>query len=246
MDKSSYILYVDSEDRSGGDSASDFYIDFNPAIEVSQLVILSFNCPFSWYAVNSSNNKFTFSDTTSNVVTATISVGNYTADEMCTELAAQMGAVGTGTYTVTFDTKTNKFTISADGNFALCFGMGTNQINELLGFDTTTLLAATEIPAAYTAQLTGPDYLFVRSNQLSASCNRAIVNKKQSTVIYKVDIERMPGETVVRATNLADYSVTLPTKRVLTRVDFQLTFPDGTIVDLNGRNWSIALKVYQD
>ena len=82
------------------------------------------NIPTTWYNINSTNNILLWTDTLAASVTTTITPGNYTATELATQLGTQMTADETvgDTYTVTWDTTIQKFTIAGDGgNFTIDF-----------------------------------------------------------------------------------------------------------------------------
>jgi len=72
---------------------------------------------------------------------ATLDEDTYTASELCTEIDTQLEAAGAGSYTVTFNEITCKFTIvKASGTFQLLWNSGTNSATsagDLLGFVTS-------------------------------------------------------------------------------------------------------------
>ena len=72
---------------------------------------------------------------------ATITAGTYTADTLAAEIKIQLDAEGGDTYTVTYSSSTNKFTIASDGStFELMWDSGTNTattIGSSIGFSVT-------------------------------------------------------------------------------------------------------------
>jgi hypothetical protein len=76
-------LFIQSKNRSRG-NAYDFEITFQDSLiectkdEVMAITLVSFDMPFSWYMVNSTNNTFTITDVNSNVSqTVVLQEGNY-------------------------------------------------------------------------------------------------------------------------------------------------------------------------
>lgn len=68
---------------------------------------------------------------------ASVSIGDYTPEQICDAVASAMNSSGTQEYTVAFDRDTRKITISAASNFSLLIVSGTSSglsIFSLLGF----------------------------------------------------------------------------------------------------------------
>jgi len=89
--------------------------------------------------INETNNKLDFRENSSATLTATITAGVYTPDELCAEIEAQMEVVGAQDYTVSFNSLSRKFTIATGGSYLdLIFDSGPNaavSISEPIGFD---------------------------------------------------------------------------------------------------------------
>ena len=74
------------------------------------------------------------------IITATITPATYNAQTLCTEIKTQMDAAG-GTYIVSYDELTGKFTISSSDDFAILWLYGANTANNaagLLGYNKTS------------------------------------------------------------------------------------------------------------
>lgn len=88
--------------------------------------------------INSKNNAIDFSEGGSQL-TANITVGSYSPDDLCIEIENVMNAAGAESYTVSFNSITRKFTIVQGGTtFSLLFGSGTNayiSASDVLGFN---------------------------------------------------------------------------------------------------------------
>jgi len=91
------------------------------------------------------NDDIDFEETAASELTATLTAGTYTADELATEIKTQLDVAGASTYTVTYSDSTNKFTLASDraggGNtFKLLWNTGTNSVTTVggtIGFDTS-------------------------------------------------------------------------------------------------------------
>ena len=144
---------LDSLDNSGayigGVSALDwpiFYIGGKTPLEnIAAIKIVEVQIPFTWYTVNSNNNRFFFNDSVQSGATLTIPVGNYTGPSMATAVAALLTASsGAFTYTGTYDATTGKITFtdgttSTVNSWNMTFGVpgdnGSTSPRLLLGFN---------------------------------------------------------------------------------------------------------------
>jgi len=92
------------------------------------------------------NDKIDFEETAAVELTATLNSGQYTSTELETEIKTRLDLAGASTYTVAYDTGTNKFTITSDGTgggniFNLLWLTGTNTAltaGEIIGYDITS------------------------------------------------------------------------------------------------------------
>jgi hypothetical protein len=98
---------------SGTDSA-DWYIDTQLAFTVD---------------VDATNNKIDFSEGAGEL-TATVASNNYTLAALATAIKTAMDSAG-GTYTVTYDSDTQKLTIASASTFSLLVSTGTNAATSL-------------------------------------------------------------------------------------------------------------------
>jgi len=91
------------------------------------------------------NDKIDFEETNGVELTAIITPGAYTADELATVIETQMEASGASDYTVGYNHSTLKFTLASDragggGTFKILWATGTNtatSIGSTIGFDIT-------------------------------------------------------------------------------------------------------------
>jgi len=79
-----------------------------------------------------SNDKLDFDDGAP--VTATLTAGKFSRIELAAELKTQMDAVGSQTYTVTYNDVDGKFTVSAAGVFSADWATTVNSVGASMGF----------------------------------------------------------------------------------------------------------------
>lgn len=111
----------------------------------------------SYIIIDETNNKLDFEETASTELTATLTAGSYTPSELATHIKTQLEAVGASTYTVTYSTRTRKFTLASDlagggGTFKLLAATGSNVDAGAwadLGFDDEDLATAASHTSTY-------------------------------------------------------------------------------------------------
>ena len=86
----------------------------------------TFSLFYYGFEITRNNNIINF-DEGGGELTATISIGKYTATTLQTAVKTALDAVGADTYTVVFDRVTRKYTISSTGTFSLLLGTGTQR-----------------------------------------------------------------------------------------------------------------------
>ena len=98
---------------------------------------LSFNMTNNLFNVNDTNNKIYF-DEGGTDRTATLTNGFYDINDLKTELTTALNNEASGTFTVTVDSNTRKFTFTNTGNFGFTFQTNTsNTGRKLIGMNAT-------------------------------------------------------------------------------------------------------------
>jgi hypothetical protein len=88
--------------------------------------ISTFSLFYYGYEITRDENKINFSEG-GGELTATISIGRYSATTLQTAIKTAMDGAGALTYTVVFDRDSRKYTISSTSNFELLIGTGTQR-----------------------------------------------------------------------------------------------------------------------
>lgn len=194
-----YELELDSLDNSGAKSGSAAATDWplfyvaakGPLDGVVAMKVIEVQIPNSWYVFNSVNRSFLLTETGHAAVTISLPIGNYTADEVATNLAAVLSSTSPSlaTYDVEYNVPLNKFIIQnnsvVNAPFTFTFGAGygipgvdpnSGNTNPRLwiGFppgDTTSQVFASgsggNIMTAPNCQLvSGPNYLYLNSTEI--------------------------------------------------------------------------------
>mmetsp|Transcript_5755 Transcript_5755/g.21777 ORF Transcript_5755/g.21777 Transcript_5755/m.21777 type:complete len:187 (-) Transcript_5755:1462-2022(-) len=113
--ENSQILTYSSQKNTG----SNFSCTIRRPLHAFAYSIKKVIIPYSWYPVSSQkkNTTFRITDSTSTAYNVTITAGSYTNSELATQLQIQLNNLAsTDTFTVTFDGKTGKFTVTEDND----------------------------------------------------------------------------------------------------------------------------------
>ncbi len=153
---------------------------------VAAIKVLQAEIPFSYSVVNETNNTFSLAENlpVNSTLTVTLPIGNYTSTTLATTLASSLNASSPNakTYTVVFSSTTNKFTITTTDadpafRFSLLFGTSANTGQDnprfVLGFPggESTADATFTLTAPFSAQISGPNYVYLNSDSLGQMSN---------------------------------------------------------------------------
>lgn len=252
-------IYLDSRNSSSTDGATSnlnyptFYFD-DPATDIAYIKVLEAQIPFSYFVVNTSNNTFTLTEGVSSA-TVTIPPGNYNSSLMATALGTALTTASptTKTYTVTFSSLTQKFTIVVSaGTFSLTFGtsddIGVSNPRLVLGFGpATTASSGTTLVATYTANLTGSNYLFLCSDVLGINMETYLPNQSQNKgskgpQIACIPINVNPGDVIFYTDPIHDLWFSVENLFSLRKLDMYCTLgPSPQKLDFQGQSFSVKL-----
>ena len=147
----SIYLAIDSRDRQFNDETYNMRIDLDKTIkQIYSIELISAEIPKIEYLINENNNILHFQETAGITLQAVIPIGNYTINDLITEVRLQLNSVGSSTYNVSLINDRIKITSDLTGGsniFTLCFDGGTenygfktrsiyktNSIGDILGF----------------------------------------------------------------------------------------------------------------
>lgn len=234
------------------------------------LKVLEITLPFSYYVVNSLTNVIPLR--WNNIESfVTIPPGNYTPNEMVATVnpllvTAIAAAGGGGTLVLSYSIISNKFTFtfgSAPANSRITFNVNAGPVADvafpqntpayMLGFyindnpfGTTFQNLAATTTAAATSNLSGPDYLVLRSNLAGHLGNNytstSVFTPAQGVSLATVPINVNRNEVVQWWNNTKEYFSIFPES--ISRMEFYFTTNDSlTPIEFNGRSFRIKLGV---
>lgn len=211
--------------------------------------------PYTWYNVSAiAGNAFSWNGDASGAHSIVVPSNNYTGDTLADELQTQMNAeAAPETYTVVYDTTTNKFMFSATENFTIDFTIADN-LHSILGFEdgivtpnastvTSTNIAGFVLDKSVwvcTDMIRGIDNGIIPwtgdnpPNEYNVLAEVPITGCFNSILMYSP-----PADLPFFPITNSDFSLVDRTTQRTTR--FFLRFPSGTEVDLNGQDWSIQI-----
>lgn len=156
------MLHISSRYRTQG-TFDDFTVQVPPT-QGKCVRLLDAAIPQTQYVINENNNVLSFTEVlagpTINTYTATLTPGSYSASALAAELKTQMEVPSALTYTVSYDSITNTFTISTTETFILSFSVAGSPAAQL-GFDTVDTDLAMSVTSTRGVNLSPPLYLFL-------------------------------------------------------------------------------------
>jgi hypothetical protein len=244
-----YRLFINSKDRTIG-TATDFTVSFKEKILLNpnakyHAYVESAEIPFTFYGVNSTNNRFRMSiDGGATFSTVTLTTASYTTDTAFrTSLQNSLGNGITVTYSTTKGTLT--FTHAGGVNFVFDFATLGGNCASVLGFDDngvyafTTTLTSTKVANFFTPY----EKLYIRSSLSTLSYDTATLSK--SDILEKIQIGNLTpfNQTIY-------HRATEPYKGLLTQQGFdtlyiKLTDIRNRPIDLNGQDWNLCIVIEQ-
>lgn len=264
-------LFLDSYDASLAYVNSYYYSDWplfqfqTDIANIAAFKVIEAQIPFSWYVINSSNNRFLLTEGAS-TATVTLPVGNYNSSTLTTALqtALILASPLAKTYAVTFSGQnsvpnTGKFTIvSADASvYSLTFGdaedLGVTNPRFYLGFaeGVSTSSGAGVLTGQNAANISGPNYLYINSRSLGTLFKTvlpvgadALGQGSIGPQIAKVPINVQPGGVIYWSDPVPQKWFLLENYPLLTQMDLYITIGNNDTpiaTSLNGISFSVKI-----
>ena len=231
--KKVYSITFDSFNRDSGNNNS-FKKDLHHNRHFTDYKVRTAQLPFSYYVINSINNKF---DTS--VANFTIDAGNYSSTTLLSELNTVTGG---SNFVWTYDTSTLKF--SVQNSVSAWTLTSTTTINQVVGFgtpaDTTTLHgigAVIEMPEVI--QAGGSNMLYIISNTVGGSTTHGTFNSNINGILAAIPVTAVPGGVTYYQDPSENYHHC--NNNQMKNFDFRVLDDNGNQVDFNGHPWSITV-----
>lgn len=248
-------VHIDSRDRDFGTypSSTDFAVDLPETLKnVGSAVLVTAELPLMYYVFSQSRGNTSLTvvvDGTSRTVT--IPDGNYTNAQMAGALKSALDTAFSLEFTVSIDPVTHKCTIGVSGGGATVSidGRGASKPTEwglgyYLGFNAGVLTTGTgSVTGPRVANLSPENYILLDIEELNKLSQCAMYDAGGSgrKIFAKIPLT---GDNY--SYNFYDKAVTFVHQRPqLTKVDrlrVSLRFHDGSLVDLNGSEWSFSIE----
>lgn len=245
----SQLLVISSKQRTADStSSSDFYIQIQDSLrEIYRSAEIEFlRLPNTVYTVTSGvNDQLVYTDQASAQHTVTITEGYYTTTTLCTEIAAQMQAVATGTntYSVSHSTLTGLITISAASNFQLNLDNASNTFYEVIGFSPTNRTGAASYSSDRIVDLF-PHSLCNIMTDLPLRYNTTFDNLTLTGVVATFPFNVASFEYLAQhVTNRPPVQHVLEPVRLNNRIRVRLVDDEGTQLDFQGVEWIVGIRL---
>ena len=229
--------------------------------------------PFSFYPVNSKNNTLitqvtTDAGTTDNTDTVTLTSGNYTATELRDEIQSKLRETGNFSDTaesgvpkleVTYDSKTNKYTITAtalagaaaeDCNVTI---KANTTCGKLLGLKESILTsdvpfadaeaASVSLISPYAINVAGDDTIYLRTN-LGTGRSMSYETRTQNSgdLLAKIPIRVSPFSIIHYDADESTFKAQIKDSGQIDEVQVRLTDSENRPINFNGIDNEISIK----
>lgn len=237
------ILLLKSEDRADGSVGShDFRLDFTRSFTVTKKIqLIAASLQSSIYNVTSSNNEIIINDGSVGDISAVISSGLYTPDELATAVQTDWNvaagvAASPVTIVVTYDQITGKYTIVATGGSI--YVVSGSSMAKTLGFlENSDSVTDTTLISPNIAGINSPTMLNVHIREFPMYVYTS--NGDVNTFSLAVDPD---SNLNIDNNNLPFQDIKIDHPLEFNSLNLQLR-SDNESVDLNGVNWVILVKI---
>lgn len=257
-------LILNSSQRTSGTPQNPTWVLRNPGIRMDAYEVHRVNISHSFYNITQNNNVIYWTDDTSTAQVSTLTVGNYSIDELLMHIGDVMTAdtladTGTASYSATKNTNSNKITITNNllANFSIEWSTDavSKQLACDLGFFPTPHIEDRNKPdpidltgdSAYTANnaywVGRPRTINIKSNLaqmgIRPACNSVLKDGGLFNILTQVLVPTVSGEII---TYNADYRVKVPVSgNMIFEITMELLDEQFKQLDLNGIDWQIIL-----
>ena len=271
-------VYIDSSYKVSG-TPSDFTIDLPETVQLEDNMLCQIHevsIPHSWYSINSTNNNIYWRHQVipPGVIAGityrkvTIPEGNYTAVDLAQTIQIAINLLidtvdRPNTYSLSYNTSTNKFTISSnyatvifvlltDGEVAPLAGSFSDPVdinnlssmNRVIGNTTPATDAYTNV-APYTSNfvdLVPFKSLYLHCNEISNYNQLTVAGN--SSIVKKVNVT-VPYLGVINDNELSSVDYIDVSGKMLRRLNFRLTNNLNQVVNLNNVDISFTLTFFR-
>ena len=241
-------LYIDSAYRTNG-IVSDFTQLIKPEIQKGlAYCVNSVSIPHSYLNMWPQSSSLTLAITFSTSGTITASIDNLNYDETTLKSAIETdinASLSLGTFEMYFrNGRVEFFTDTETMTITDVQINTTNSLYRYLGFITGDGIVGLQAARGSNFyNLSGPDSIYVHSRALSSNRNYSITGTQleDNSAIHRVYVDVNSGSQINNNNQNVIWQK-LPSSK-LGKVDFSLRYNDGTLIDLQGLDWSMTISV---
>jgi hypothetical protein len=209
-----------------------------PLYNVKSYKVKNITIPLNTYNIDSRNNRFYFIDDAdqSQTYTVILTEQQYTASQLATELKSKMDAVSAYTFTVTFNSQTNKFTFACSGTF-LFVPYFEKDIYYELGLTSADM-------GTFQSTITPSNVIDLSGVKVvSVVCSSFTTNYKQGNynIIASASVTEKTGDIVTFTDNSNDY-INI-NENSISQLQFILLDERGRKITVT-KDWILTLYVY--
>lgn len=226
---------------------SSFIINFKEAItcrddEQMYLSLYDAQIPFSFYSVNSNNNILEVIEPTK-TISITISEGNYNVYDLAKTVVNLLNSQSSQGYSIIYNKQKNKYIFGlTNGNATFKFS-NTKSPGLLFGFSTIdiNITASNPMSSINVAQMLPYNALYIRTNITFSNVMSSRL-KTYTDILAKVNINSPPNGIITYQAMGNDHMSSIPTRNI-TSIGVKLTDSDNNLINLNGLNWDLSLRI---
>ena len=211
-----------------------------PVIEIPDgfhiyLSVVKCLIPYSFYNVNLTNNKLTYSLST-NFYSVVIPTGNYNVSQLISTLLSLLQP----NFSITYNNINNKFTFThSTYDFTLYSNTTTSTCLSLLGFNSSSASMNQTLTSTNCVNVNPVKCINVVSNLITYNINKSFVNNQ--TILCCIPVNK-PPYSIIEYTNQNNFRSNLFVNTI-SMVKLKLVDEINNIIDLNGLHWSITLQI---
>jgi hypothetical protein len=235
-------LYLNSNSADRYNNNSNCDVEFLlPLIEANSqcyihISVQNVSIPHSFYNCNSSNNilRYYLNSAPDVIQTIVIPVGNYNVNTLKSHLANVM----TG-FTISYNSTTNKYTFSnTSTDFTI---LSSSTCLALLGFKNSVSLSSTNkaLTSTICCDFTTAKAILIGSSFPSSNITKSINTENNIIASFPVDVLPFGLLTYSNHNNYRFNTYA----NIMSSIALRLTDQNGTLLDLNGCDWSMTLQL---
>ena len=214
--------------------------------QIFEVSLVSCVIPYSWYVVNDRNNTISMIET-DNIETFTtdfqLTNGNYNIREITSllEIMLNDNTKNETSYSVQYSKSTNKITISTiteDRKTTFDF----YYTYELLGFtywNTYDLTIDTPVISPNVCNVYPDDNIYIRSNLMNHEAIDSFT-RSATDILQKIEIRETHGSYIFLNNHVTPLRSDIMS---ISKIDLFITDEWNEVINLNGLNWSLTLKI---